>query len=82
MRRLRNLTITVEETVAHWARLRAAHENKSVSRLVGDMLKQSMTAEEGYQAAMEDYLARKPYLRVGRALPSRDQLHELEAPRR
>jgi hypothetical protein len=33
-----NLTITVTDQVARWARKKAAEENTSVSRLVGRML--------------------------------------------
>jgi hypothetical protein len=35
---LKNVTITVTEEVANWARKKAAEENTSVSRLVGRML--------------------------------------------
>lgn len=37
MRRLRNVTITVDDEVARWARVRAAEEDTSVSHLVGDL---------------------------------------------
>ena len=35
MKTLRNVTITLDEEVARWARVRAAEENSSVSRLDG-----------------------------------------------
>ena len=46
MARLRNITITVDEDVARWARIEAAREDTSVSRLVGEMLRERMAEEE------------------------------------
>ena len=36
---MKNVTITLKEEVARWARIKAAEKNTSVSRLVGEMLK-------------------------------------------
>lgn len=44
---LRNVTVTLEEEVAQWARIEAARQDTSVSRLLGELLKQRMgTASE------------------------------------
>ncbi len=77
MRKLKNLTITVEENVARWARIWAARHNTSVSRLVGEMLQEKMQEEEGYDMAMREYLSVKPTTlkRVGK-YPSREELHD------
>jgi hypothetical protein len=48
---MKNVTITLEERVARWARLRAAELNTSVSRLVGEMLAEAMRQERAYDAA-------------------------------
>ena len=40
--RLRNVTITLEETVARWARVEAARKDISVSRLLAGILKERM----------------------------------------
>jgi plasmid stability protein len=37
---MKNVTITLDEEVARWARILAAEHNKSVSRLVGEMLRE------------------------------------------
>jgi hypothetical protein len=37
---MKNVTITLDEEVARWARIRAAELETSVSRLVGQMLKE------------------------------------------
>jgi hypothetical protein len=55
-----NVTITLEKEVARWARIRAAEQNTSVSRLVGEMLKEKMQEEEDYHLAMAVYLAQEP----------------------
>jgi len=54
--------------VARWARIRAAERNTSVSRLVGELLKEEMRAEKGYRQAMERFLARKPICTDGQLL--------------
>jgi hypothetical protein len=46
-RRLRNVTVTLEEDVAKWARIEAARRDTSVSRLLGELLKQRLAAEGG-----------------------------------
>jgi hypothetical protein len=48
---LKNMTITVTDQVAHWARKKAAEENTSVSRLVGRMLENQMRLSDDYWRA-------------------------------
>ncbi len=43
--RLRNVTVTLEEDVARWARIEAARRDTSVSRLLGELLKERMSTE-------------------------------------
>ncbi|MFZ3265247.1 MAG: hypothetical protein WA172_14680 [Terriglobales bacterium] len=43
-RRLRNVTVTLEEDVAQWARIEAARRDTSVSRLLGALLKERISA--------------------------------------
>ena len=77
MRRLKNITITVDEQVGRWARIYAARNETSVSRLVGDLLRQRMQEEQGYEAAMRQYLARRPVvLKESGGYPRREQLHD------
>lgn len=75
---MKNVTITLEEHVARWARLRAAERETSVSRLVGEMLRDTMLTEEGYEAAREQFFAVAPrrLREAGRPLPTRDELHD------
>jgi hypothetical protein len=48
--RLRNVTVTLEEDVARWARIEAARRDTSVSRLLGALLKERMAPQEGSTA--------------------------------
>jgi len=43
--RLRNVTVTLEEDVAQWARIEAARRDTSVSRLLGELLKERMCTQ-------------------------------------
>lgn len=61
-KRLRNATVTLEEGVAQWARIEAAKRDTSVSRLLGELLKERMTAHDAYEKAMRRALGRKPFL--------------------
>jgi hypothetical protein len=75
---MKNVTITLEEKVAAWARVRAAERETSVSRLVGEMLKEKMLREENYHALMQHYLSQSPrsLKKPGAKYPDRDKLHE------
>ncbi len=75
---MRNLTITIEEEVARWARVWAAREDTSVSRLVGQLLKERMLSERGYESAMKQYCASsaKPLKGSKDAYPDREEIHE------
>jgi len=74
--RLRNITITLEENVARWARIEAAKQDTSVSRLLGRILQERMTEQDEYERAMRRALARKPFLKTDGAYPSREEIHD------
>jgi hypothetical protein len=71
-----NMTITADEEVLCWARVKAAQENTSVARLVGDLLKERMQAERGYRAAKRRFLGAKPRILSSAPYPSRDELND------
>ena len=77
-RSLRNVTVTLEEDVARWARLEAARGDLSVSRLLGDILRERMLQEDGYERAMKRALARKPFLNTDGKYLSREEVHDRE----
>jgi hypothetical protein len=51
--RLRNVTVTLEEDVAQWARIEAAKRDTSVSRLLGELLKERMGRPSGKSPAAD-----------------------------
>jgi len=75
---MKNVTITLDEEVARWARIRAAERDTSISRLVGEMLQEKMLEDRTYQAAMQQYLSRRPkrQKRAGARYPQRKELHD------
>ena len=74
---MKNVTVTLDEDVAMWARIWAARHDTSVSRLLGQLLHERMLQEEGYEAAMQQYLAVAPQgLKTEGRYPSRDDVHE------
>ena len=77
MGKLRKLTMTVDEKAARWAQVWAARYNTSVSRLIGKMLAERMREEEGYNAAMRDYLSAQPaLLKAAGTSPASEELHD------
>lgn len=75
---MKNVTITLDEEVARWARIRAAERDTSLSRLVGEMLREKMREEDAYDAALQQYLGRRPakLKPEGARYPGREELHE------
>jgi plasmid stability protein len=73
---MKNLTITVDEDVARWAKVFAARHDTSVSKIVGELLREKMRQEEGYRSAMERYLSRPPTaLKASGRYPKREELY-------
>jgi len=75
---MKNVTITLEDDVATWARVFAAKNNTSVSKLLGRVLKEEMSHEQGYELAMQEYLSNpaKPLKESTEKYPDRDSLYE------
>lgn len=73
------MTITLEEDVARWARVKAAERDTSVSQLVGDMLKEKMQDDAAYESAMRTmFEIVKPvkFEKAGGRFPTRDELYD------
>jgi plasmid stability protein len=75
---MRNMTVTLDDDVARWARIRAAELDTSVSRLLGDVLRQMMEDDVAYARARDQYLATpaSALSRRGTAYPAREELHD------
>ena len=76
--KLRNITITLEESLARWARIEAARSDTSVSRFLAEILKERMMQKNNHEAAKRRALARKPFLKTDGRYLSREQAHDRE----
>ena len=74
---MKNITVTLPEDVARWLRVRAAEDDRSVSRWIRELLERIRRREDDYEIAMKRHLAREPR-RIdwpeGRR-PSREELY-------
>lgn len=75
---MRNVTITLDEEVVRWTRIRAAEGDTSVSRLVGELLRDKMRDERNYKISMQNYLDQSPLVlkKKGDDYPDREELHD------
>ena len=75
---MRNVTITLDDKTAEWTRIEAAKRDTSVSRLVGEFLKERMLSVKAYESAFRSYMSRgrNSNLSGGSQYPTREDLHE------
>ncbi len=75
---MKNVTITMPEEVARWARVEAARRGISLSRMLGDILQERMEFEGEYRKHQAEFNAVAPRKLTGpgRALPAREELHD------
>ena len=75
---MRNVTITLDDETARWARVEAARQDTSVSKMVGAMLRERMQREDAYERAKRSYLSRKPVPlgKKGDRYPTREEIYE------
>ncbi|XHS78706.1 CopG family transcriptional regulator [Burkholderiaceae bacterium UC74_6] len=73
---MKNVTVTMEDAVADWARMEAARRNTSVSRLVGELLAEKMRHDDAYERAMNEWLQRPALFKSdGSPYPKRDEIY-------
>lgn len=73
---MKNVTVTMEDGVADWARMEAARRNTSVSRLVGELLADKMRNDDAYERAMNDWISReRSWKSDGSPYPKREELY-------
>ena len=73
---MKNVTVTMEDTVADWARMEAARRNTSVSRLIGEMLADKMRHDDAYERAMRDWLSRERTWKSDGKYATREETHD------
>jgi hypothetical protein len=74
--KLRNVTLTLEESVARWARVEAARQDISVSRFLANILTERMKENDEYETAKRRALSRKPFLKSDGRYLSREEVHD------
>ncbi len=75
---MKNVTVTLDEETALWARLEAARRDVSVSSLIRQLLTDHMGGHVAYEGAKVRYLSRQPSTlsKQGRRYPGREELHD------
>lgn len=75
---MKNITVTLDEKTAAWARVYAAKRDMSLSRFLGELLHKTMLESREYEIAMQRFLARKPTrLKAASAnYPSREDVND------
>jgi hypothetical protein len=73
---MKNVTITMDDSVADWARMEAARRNTSVSKLVGELVAEKMRHDDAYERAMREALEFKSLgVSIGPYL-TRDEIYD------
>lgn len=74
---MKNVTVTLDEKTAAWARIHAAKRNMSLSRFIGELLHDKMSESREYEEAMRVFFSIKPRnLSGGRPYPKREELYD------
>lgn len=77
---MKNVTITLPEDLARWVRVRAAENERSVSKWIAELLDGKRRQEDEYEVAMRRFLARAREPRklewVDGRKPTREELHD------
>ncbi len=71
-----NMTITADQDVLRWLRVRAAEQRTSASRLAGEILRERMQRERGYFLARRRYMSVKARVISHAPYPKREELHD------
>ena len=78
---MKNVTITMDDAVAEWARLEAARRNTSVSRLVGELLAEKMRHDDAYERAMREALEFRSWGTPSEPWLTREEIYDRGYPR-
>lgn len=75
---MKKITITLDQESAAWARACAVRSGVSLSRFVGEVLRDRMREAGEYEKAMRGFLAEKPIRlkKPGNRYLSRDEAHD------
>lgn len=83
---MKNITITLDERTLAGLKEAAARRGISVSRYVGDLVREQLPQAREYEAAMNRWMARrefdKPLTSPGEKLPTREEIYDRPVLRR
>lgn len=81
---MKNVTISLDEAVARWARVKAAEQDMSLSKFLAQILEERMERQDDYEAGLEIFRSIKPVRLRKRdeKLPTRDELYDRKLFRR
>ena len=74
---MRNVTISLSDDVARWARIWAAEHDTSISAMLARLLREKMEQESRYGEAMKEFLSIEVReISDGSGYPARESLHK------
>ncbi len=75
---MKKVKIVLDEKTAAWTRVRAARRKLSLSRFVGEVLRERMRESREYDAAMKRFLSKAPFPLTGppQRYPKREELYD------
>jgi len=82
---MKNVTVTLDDQTVEWARAQAAEQGMSLSRYIGEVLRQQLPKAQAYERAMRSFLSREwtqTLTDPGDRLPSREEIHDRPVLRR
>ncbi|MBN9435340.1 MAG: hypothetical protein J0I45_23155 [Bosea sp.] len=72
---MKNVTITLDEALARWARIEAAKAGKSLSRWIAERLEDEMRQKPDSLSEIEHFLSGPGYPGIAANLPAREALY-------
>ena len=83
-RRMKNVTVTLDEETFAKARIRAAERNMSLSRFMSELLARELSHDDAYEAAYRGWRAARPFALKGapQRYPKREELYDRPVLRR
>lgn len=76
---MKNITITLDDDTARWARISAAEREISVSRYISALVHKDLRQSREYEEAMRRYLSKGPFKELTgtpQKYATRDELHD------
>ena len=73
---MKNVTISITESVERLTRVAAAKQGKSLSRFVSDMLTELVSFDTSSKQWIQAFSTRKPYIQVKTNPPKREEIYD------